>query len=256
MQAGEAQPMAPMPVEVIPVDPEGLPALAQRCHGTVVLLGEDRVLLNLEAPPELPALVVAVRAERDSLQYLGMDVQSAERLHTGQLRVEGQIGGVADALLQPKNLTPRFHFDTMTFTFGFAAPVLHRWEAAGVLQSVVIDRLLLCPRCHGLPSFRQGCSRCGSGRVHRLLAEQSETNQPLFLSIPWLRSSAGPVQAPAKHRYSYRCQDCHSTEVELVPVTQCLHCHHRFAMQESYELVLRGYRVDRLEPRDANLRLT
>ena len=246
MQAVEVQPMAPLPVEVIPVDPEGLPALAQRCHGTAVLLGGDRILLNLEAPPELPALVVGVQSERNGLRYIGIDVQTAGRLHTGKLLVEGEVGGVADALLQPKNLTPRFHFDTMTFTFGFAAPVLHRWEAAGVLQSVVIDRLLLCPRCHGLPSFRQGCCHCGSGRVNRLPAEQMETNRALC-STPWLEPSARPVQAPVKPRFGYRCQECRGLEVELVPVNQCLHCHHRFAIQEGYELVLRGYRVDRLE---------
>jgi hypothetical protein len=252
MQAVEVQPMTPLPVEVIPVDPDGLPALAQRCHGTVVMLGGERVLLNLEVPPELPALVVGVQTDRDALQYVGIDVQTAGRLHTGQLLVEGQIGGVADELLQPKNLTPRFHFDSMTFTFGFAAPVLHRWEAAGVLQSVVIDRLLLCPRCHGLPSFRQGCGHCGSGRVNRLPVEQTDTKRSLC-SSPWLEPSAHSVQAPARPRFTYRCQECRGLEVELVPVNQCLHCNHRFAIQEGYELVLRGYRVDRLEPTAALL---
>ncbi len=244
--------MAPLSAEVIPVDPEGLPTLSQRCHGTAILVAPDRVLLNLDSRPEMPALVVGVRTEHDALQYFGIDVESTGHLRPGQFLIHGQVGGLADALLQPKNLTPRFHFDTMTFTFGFAAPVLHRWEAAGVLQSVVIDRLLLCPRCHGLPTFRHGCGRCGSGRVHRSSPDHTGADPYHSTPCPCSDHASPTVKVASASRFTYRCQDCQGTEVELAPVNQCLHCNHRFAVQEGYELVLRGYRVDRLDSAAVN----
>src|SRR5579862_6209071 len=118
MQAVVVQPMAQMPVEVIPVDADGLPAVAQSCRGTTILVAPDRVLLHLETEPQMPALVVGVRTGHEFLRYFGIHVQTTSQLQTGDVLVQGQIGGLADALLQPKNLTPRFHFDTMTFTFG------------------------------------------------------------------------------------------------------------------------------------------
>jgi hypothetical protein len=255
MQIVEVQPSVWLPVDVIPVDPDGLPALTHRCRGTALLVATDQVVLSLDAQPQLPALVVGIRAERGPLQYFGVHVHPREGAHTGLVQVVGQVGGMADALLQPKNLTPRFHFDTMTFTFGFPDPVLHRWEAAGVLQSVVIDRLLLCPRCHGLPTFRHGCRLCGSGRVRRFPAECSET-KALPTRTSWLDSSDHPVQVQSTSRFTYRCLECQRDEVELAPVNQCLHCHHRFPGDEGYELVLRGFRVSRLDLRTLNLQST
>jgi hypothetical protein len=247
MQGAEVQPMAQLPVEVIPVDADGLPALGQRGRGTATLIAADLVLVNLETEPQLPALVVGVRTGHDLLRYFGIDVQTTSRLSTGEFQVQGQVGGLADALLQPKNLTPRFHFDTMTFTFGFAASVLHRWEAAGVLQSVVIDRLLLCPRCHGLPTFRHGCRNCGSGRVHRLPLDCGDAKPTNGISTALANPQSRSVQVQTKPRFAYRCAECQGEELELVPVNQCLHCDHRFAADEGYELVLRGYRVARLD---------
>jgi hypothetical protein len=256
MHAGEVQPKRPVPVPVvgIPVDPDGLPVLGQRCEGTALLLGPDRVLLRLAERPEAAALIVGVQTANGPPQYFGMDVRALGPSRDGATLVHGQVGGLADALLQPKNLTPRFHFDSMTFTFGFSPRVLHHWEEAGVLSSVVIDRLLLCPHCHGLPTFRHGCRYCGSGRVVSVAAvngnghPDAEAEASLLIQVDE-EGQPGHVVAPiaVAHPPAYHCQDCHRSDTQLTPIHQCLHCERRFAAQEGFEMVLRGYRAQRLD---------
>jgi hypothetical protein len=253
MHAGEGQPMAPLPVVVIPVDSDGMPILDQRCRGTATLQTSDRMAISLASRPEQPALVVGVGTEAGPLQYTGIDVRAVAVRGPGSVLVHGQVGGLADALLQPKNLTPRFHFDSMTFTFGFSPRLLHRWEEAGVLRSVVIDRLLLCPRCHGLPTFRHGCRHCGSGRVTLVASAgngkaRPDAEVPLIVSLDHQTHSAPVVAPEAPSRFpAYHCQDCHRSDTDLAPVHQCLHCDCRFAAQEAFEMVLRGYCARRLD---------
>jgi len=247
MLAGEIEPRTLVAVAVIPVDPDGLPVPEQQRAGTAELFAPERILLTTDTLPDVSALVVGVRRDRKRPQYFGMDVLARSVNPDGRVLIQGQVGGLADALLQPKNLTPRFHFDTMTFTFGFAPAVLHGWEELGVLESVVIDRLLLCPRCHGLPTFRQGCRRCGSGRVIPFALSDhnglGQADTPVFIQQP-------PPPTPDNGiacRDGYLCQECHSRDVELGSVNQCLHCAHRFTAQDAYEMVLRGYRAQRFD---------
>lgn len=240
-------------VAVIPVDPDGFPVLAPPRPGAAVVRSPDHIELQLDAAPDVPALVLGFRSDQRRTRYLGVDVTSRSTGADGRVHIHGQVGGLADALLQPKHLTPRFHFDTMTFTFGFPPAVLHRWEEIGVLEGVVIDRLLLCPQCHGLPTIRHGCRRCGSGRVIPFVAPATEAagrpDVPLLVQHEWWARALPSVDgAPAPVAAGYLCQDCRGRDTDLGSFNQCLHCGHRFTASEAYEMVLRGYRAHRFDP--------
>jgi hypothetical protein len=179
----------PLPVIVIPMRRDGQPEERQRLTGSVLTVGSAGITLQLDNLSGVLAqdLVVGVQAAPGRTLYAGVEVLAVLPQAGGPARVHGLFGGPGDELLQPRNLIPRFHFDSLTFTLGRPPEVLLRWEEIGVLQPVVIDRLLLCPRCRGLPTF-------------------------------------------------------------LAPINQCLHCAHRFSSQQAYEMVLRGYRAQRLDP--------
>jgi hypothetical protein len=242
------------------VQADGRPVGAPHLSGNSLDIGFDGITLNLDGPcaPLPEALIVGVRARECQIQYAGVNVLAAFASGNGRQVIHALFGGPADELLQPKNLTPRFHFDSMTFSLGFPASLIHSWEALGVLQPVVIDRLLLCPLCRGLPTMRSGCRHCGSGRIvmdrpERLRANrltEAASGQPyrngLYAGFWPQTPRAGNDTWCAEP--CYRCQDCLWTDIELEPIHQCLHCQHRFAAAQAYEMVLQGYHADRLDP--------
>jgi hypothetical protein len=101
-----------------------------------------------------PVLVIEVPDARNVPSYLGVVIQSFRSLTPRSIRIACRFGGLGAALLQPRNLTPRLDFATMHFARRFPDEVLRHWVEAGVLREICLERLLLCPRCRGLPSFR------------------------------------------------------------------------------------------------------
>jgi len=238
---------------VFPLQHDGQPERDVRITGTALRLGGEGVTLRLDvtACPAAAALVLGIRTDTGEFHYAGVEVRVAAHDGSGQVLMDVAFGGVGEDLLHPRTLTPRFHFDSMTFTFGKAPELLHSWQRLGVLRPVVIDRLLLCPRCHGLPTFRNGCRKCGSGRVvpyqPNLIGPtpdaEVEYHRPATAS-----AADDTVRTSAQQRgTAYHCEDCHWSDSELAPVHQCLHCAHRFLTPQAYEMVLQGYNVHRLE---------
>jgi hypothetical protein len=249
----------PSAVFAIPVQSDGRPAQQQPIAGTLLAIGPQGITFSLETPgnPLPTEMMVGIPVESGRPQYAGIEVWSSESQADGRTIFHALFGGSAAEILQPRNLTPRFHFDSMTFTLGLPTALIHSWAAVGVLQPVVIDRLWLCPICHGLPTFRSGCGQCGSGRVIKDRSDCMAVDEPALATCPNVTASvcsaskslpdsaSGALEVP-----SYHCQDCHWTGRELAPVNQCLHCEHRFAAQQAYELVLQGYYAHRLDPMD------
>jgi hypothetical protein len=229
--------LAEAPVVVIPVRSDQTPAGAP-VSGVVAETSNEGIVLNLDSlpGPVAPALILGVSTTADVMHYAALEILATFPTDDGRVVVHGLFGGPGEELLQPRNLTPRFDFESMTFALGLPAEVLHQWEALGVLHPVALDRLLLCPRCHGLPTFRHGCRHCGSGRVVKT------GNRLAMLAVGRQSDSA-----------TYFCEDCRWIGSDLVGVHQCLHCAHRFSPQQAYEMVLLGYHANCLELATASL---
>jgi hypothetical protein len=146
----------------------------------------------------------------------------------------------------------------MEFATGVPEETLAKWAAIGVLQPVLQDRVQLCPKCHGLPTFRQGCSMCGSSHVtrdqlihhyacaHVGFASDFEARGELM--CPKCRTRRLIIGADYEYcPGSYRCLGCHWSDAELQQVAQCLRCEFRFPAHQAYEQQLRGYRAHRLD---------
>lgn len=144
------------PVHLIPVLPDGTPNLTARTSGMSVAISAAGIEIDL---PDrnwriAPVLVIEVPDAWDQASYAGVVVHSFRLLSPESIRIVCRFGGLGAALLQPRNLLPRFNFDLLHFSQRFSEDVLHSWVEAGVLREICLDRLLLCPRCLGLPSFR------------------------------------------------------------------------------------------------------
>jgi len=187
-----------------------------------------------------------------------VEVRSVRRLGPSRLKARGRFGGLADALLRPENLVPRFRPESMTFAAAFAEEVLRKWAEVGILRPVVVDQVQVCPVCQGLPTFRPGCPNCGAARVthdqfihHFTCAHVGLVEAFLArgeLTCPKCRTPRLVVGADCEYLAGpCRCPDCRWTGPELEHVAQCLRCGLRFPGSQAHHQELTGYHVERLD---------
>lgn len=206
--------------ELIPVLPDGGPDTGKRIPAAVLEVGSRGLTLVADRRAlAAAALVVGVKTTKGRTEYVGIELADSDR--HGADRFWGNYGGSGQELLQPRNLMPRFHFESMTFAFGLPLAQLRSWAEVGVLQPIVLDELRLCPRCSGLPTYRHVCRHCGSPHV--------------------ASAGCGPGGE------SYRCRDCQRVDSRRLTVPHCPRCQVTLAEQETVPLALRGYHAQRLD---------
>jgi hypothetical protein len=248
-------------VVAIPVLPDGSPDSAQRQLGIAVDLSPTGIGLELEAAATFPttSLVLLLSGPDGEISCAGMEVRYRQPHESGRLRLGGPFGGFGGQILLADNLKPTFRRDTMEFSLGFPEELLLKWAEVGVLQAVLLDRVQLCPKCHGLPTFRQACPICGSAvltndrLIHHfacahvgLVSDFEATGE---LICPKCRRQHLVVGSDYEYCTGpYRCQSCHWSDTELGLVAQCLRCELRFPAYQAYEHDLRGYLANRLDP--------
>jgi hypothetical protein len=248
-------------VLAVPVLPDGSPDWDNRLAGVSCDLSTDGLGVALQGAQDVqaPGLVVALFEPDGSRSCVGLEVRNTKPLEDGRLLVGGRFGGYAQEILRPENLTPIFVPDKMEFSLGFPEEVLRQWARVGILAEALADRVQLCPRCGGLPTFRNGCPHCGSARlkqdrlIHHFACAHvgpvRDFETPLGLVCPKCRTRHLIVGADYEYLNGpYHCLDCNWSDTELEHVAQCLRCGLRFPGHQAQELELRGYRAHRLDP--------
>jgi hypothetical protein len=149
----------------------------------------------------------------------------------------------------------------MEFAFDHATSLLESLRYLGVLQETVIDRIQLCPKCEGFPTFRQGCRKCGSARfdTDRLIhhfpcahvgpVADFETSRGLV--CPKCRTRH--IVAGTDFEYltgQYHCLECHAKDTELEAIGHCLRCGLRFPGYQAIIQDVKGFHAHRLAPLD------
>jgi hypothetical protein len=249
------------PVLVIPVLPDGAPDTEHRVSGMTRDLSVEGVGLDLAAAvtPPTPALVVVFGGAGLPGRCAGCEVRYQKRLPGGGLRLGGRFAGFGHELLHPKNLTPAFDPQALEFRLGLNEPVLERWAEVGVLAGRLWDRVQLCPSCHAVPTFRDGCPQCGSARVasERLIhhfacahvGPVAEFERAGDIVCPKCRHR--PLVVGTDYEYTagpFECLECRWSDMELEHVAQCLRCGLRFPGYQAYQKDLRVFHADRLDP--------
>ena len=135
---------------------------------------------------------------------------------------------------------------------------------------VQLDRIMTCPVCGGLPTFRMGCPGCGSAwceqetLIHHYacahVGRESDFRHGSELRCPKCR--AGGLVAGADFEVSgggFVCADCGMVSSELQLIGHCLSCNYRFPARDAVIQQLTGYRVperlaDQLPPQPGGSR--
>jgi hypothetical protein len=209
-------------------------------------LASSSVLLGVECPD-------------GEIRFAGVANRHLAKCETG-LRCGGDFSGVAHTMLEQSARVPLLDNEQFRFGMHFPEAVYRSWEVAGILKRTVLDRVLLCPKCQSVPTFRFACRSCGAGRLnHDLLihhyacayvgpAEQFEASEE-SLVCPKCRTKHLAVGTDFEYAPGeFVCHSCGWHDHDLEQTGHCLSCEHRFPIHQSVEEELVGYDVERLDP--------
>ena len=217
--------------------------------------------LDLEIDDAQPVrrtpLVIGVSNDAGQVGYVGVTV-AYDRFRAETRIVCAVRGGIAESILAEHGRVPALDQRRFQFKRPYSDEIYQSWVEVGILQRVVLDRVLLCPSCKGVPTFRFACRKCRSGRLeHPLLvhhfacahvAPLAEFETDVSMKCPKCQTRhliAGTdfEYAPAQ----YTCLDCGWIDYELEQTGHCLHCESRFPLHRAVEQELVGYDVERLD---------
>lgn len=157
----------------------------------------------------------------------------------------------------PGVVTPKFDPVLQRFTYGASEEQIAAWKNDESVTKIVLDRILVCPCCNGVPTFRMGCGSCGSGMtepdvlIHHYacahVGAESEYRKGSDLVCPKCRQTnliAGSDFETVSG--GQVCADCHSRISETELIGHCLSCQHRFPAVEAATMQLTAFQVHRV----------
>ncbi len=248
------------PVQVTAVGLDGMLDASQRCSGTSREISARGISVDVTSGAfhASQPLLLGMHFEQRGIQYAGLIVRRVEKLEDGTVRLGSDFGGPAADVLSTGHLLPEFRADQMAFLLPQAPQVYDNWADSGVLQKTLLDHVMVCPKCAAIPTVRNACRKCGSGRVandrliHHFACAHigyvSDFEQDGAIICPKCRTRDLIVGAYYEHLSGpYRWLDCDWSDTDLELVGSCLQCEFRFPMNQAMEEDLVGYHVHRLD---------
>lgn len=155
---------------------------------------------------------------------------------------------------EPKFFVPQFDRTTLRFGFGANESTVDQWMTDPRTRQVPLDRLIVCPECEAVPTFRPGCGACGSAWVEQEIlihhyacahvAPESEFRGRGGIDCPKCRLADLVAGADFEQiQGCLRCSDCDAIFTETKMIGHCLACQHRFESRDGVVVPVYGYEV-------------
>ncbi|MCA9120623.1 MAG: response regulator [Planctomycetaceae bacterium] len=247
------------PIFAIPVMPDGSPAEAYSADGFSVDMSLGGIQFEIAGIDRLPTkqILVGVEAHDSVLHFASVETRRVELTENG-LRIGAAFTQADRDLIRRENIEPTFNPRTCRFGMDLPLEVIAKWIEFGILRATLMDRVLICPQCQAVPTFRNGCRICGSVRLHSRplihhfacahIGYVSDFEKDGAVICPKCRTRNLIVGADYEHLSGpYRCLDCDWSDTDLELVGNCLKCEFRFPMNQALEEDLIGYHVHRLD---------
>ena len=248
-----------LPLTAFAVRDDGILLAETARLGKLVELGQQSLLFELDGtvPVERSCLVLSVVTSSDTVRHVGVTVRESEA-GRGCRRVRGAVAGLADHILSHNARIPALDLRRFNYRLPFKDEVYASWCDAGILKPVVLDRLLSCPQCHSVATFRFACRKCGSARLERTLLVHhyacawvgpvEDFEGGVSLKCPNCRTQHLVAGTDFEYMPGENiCQVCGWHDRELEQTGHCLNCDHRFPAFQAIEEELVGYDAQRLD---------
>ena len=247
------------------VEPDGGPArrpvpVVEHQSGSGERL--DLVLACVQ-PFTADTLIVGVHTP-SGLHYGCYEVLARFPLGDWRYAVECVLARPERDLLAATALLPTLDTRTMRYRPPAIGERARAWVELGVLAERELDRVLVCPRCQALPTFRHACKRCGCAAlsearmIHHFpcahVGPISDYQLDGILICP--KCAARPLIVNSDFEYlegPVRCAECGAQDGQTELIGHCFDCELRFVARVATPLVLKGYDAPRLAALDLGL---
>jgi len=236
-------------VTAVPLGEDGRLDRRARHNGWLSETGDELAELTLAANDSFfpgRSLFLMNRGNAKAPRFVGVNIKETRREErTNRLRLTVARGGVVEDILQSEALVPALSTESLMYQYRFPQALLDDLTEEGALSRELLDRVLVCPKCHALPPFRLACPACGSARTcrdslfhhfacgHVGLTETFDTSGGLRCPKCRTRNiviGADYEELPGLHH----CQDCPWEDSELEMAGHCLACDCRFPLQKAH----------------------
>lgn len=250
------------PVEIIGVGLDGMLDATQRVTGQSREISTGGMLVEVangqfhSAQP----LLLGIHLAASGVRYTGLLVRRTEVLNEQTIQLGTEFGGPAADVLASVPLMPEFDSSLQAFVLPHSTHIYENWVDAGIMQKTLLDRVLVCHTCGALPTVRNACRHCNSGRlttdrlIHHFACAYvgfvSEFEQsPGQIVCPKCRLTKLVVGSDFEYLTGqYRCRSCGWRDSEAELCGHCLRCGNRFELSQAREQELYRYDVHRLDP--------
>ena len=205
-------------------------------------------------------LLLGIHLPESGLQYAGLLVRRSQPTADQLVQLGMEFGGPAADVLAAVPLLPEFDSSLQAFVTPHATQVYDNWVEAGVMEKTLLDRVLVCHVCGALPTVRNACRHCNSGRlttdrlIHHFACafvgfDSDFEQSPGELACPKCRMTKLVVGSDFEYLTGqYRCRSCGWRDSEAELCGHCLRCGNRFELSQAREQELYRYDVRRLDP--------
>lgn len=151
-------------------------------------------------------------------------------------------------------IIPEFDPKSFRISLGPHEGMQQIWERDRSVTRIALDRIIVCPECEGIPTFRPGCGACGSAwteqevLIHHYacahVGPESEFRQASGFVCPKCRLTDLVAGSDFEQTQGcQRCTDCNAIFTEPRMIAHCLCCDYRFVASDGIVRDLYGYRL-------------
>lgn len=160
------------------------------------------------------------------------------------------------AATEPELFIPELDPKTRRMTFGPYESRRKHWDNDPDVKKIALDKIIVCPDCEAIPTFREGCGSCGSAwteqevLIHHYACAHVGPEQdfltPDGMACPKCRLRNMVAGADFEQiQGCLRCTDCDAIFTQSKLIGHCLACDLRFDAADGKAVSLYGYKVGR-----------
>ncbi len=228
--------------------------------GIAANIGVNGIKMRLDSlrPFNGMEILVGVESRSGQSQFASGVIVSVRKAGESAFDVSVDFSGYLHEVLECEQIIPVLDTEAMRFLLPYPEPVLASLCKVGAAISMSLDSVTLCPRCHALPTFRDGCSLCLSSNVkaskmiHHFACAHVDFVENFELEDELCCQKCRTRRMIVGSDYEYldgpnMCYDCGQANLEKIQIGHCLSCEHRFPIETAYQMDIVGYRVKRLD---------
>ena len=234
--------------------------LCQRIRGVrgrndlsiIIILNENQLAKGAEALIAGASDLLIAPFEPRELRMRGKIVPLDQARRVDQPHTVAELN--PELVSEPQFFLPSFDPATMKLGFGNLEGRVEQWKADAGTKQVTVDRIIVCPECEAIPTFRPGCGACGSAFVDQEIlihhfacahvGPESEFRANSGLVCPKCRLTDLIAGSDFEQIMGcLRCHDCDAIMAETKWLGHCLSCNNRFPASDGKLVDVVGYHV-------------